>query len=152
MSAREAREPEIHVATWDELDARSLYEILKLRSDVFVVEQQCAYADIDGRDIETGARHMWIDGDEGRVVSALRLLDEDGGLHRIGRVATAATHRRRGLADLLMRRAIALAGPPIVVSAQAHLEQWYAAFGFRESGARWTEDGIEHCPMRFDAG
>lgn len=132
-----------------ELTAHELHGILELRQGVFVVEQRCAYADIDSRDVEPLTRHCWIV-DGGTVVSALRLLDEGGGVHRIGRVATAPAHRGRGLAAALVRRAIQLAGPPIVIGAQAHLATWYATFGFVERGDRWVEDGIEHAPMRLD--
>ena len=141
---------DIHVAAFDELPARSLYGILKLRQDVFIVEQRCAYPDMDERDGESSARHLWIES-AGRVVSALRLLHDADGAHRIGRVVTAVDQRRGGLANRLMEHAIALAGPPIVLSAQAYLEGWYASFGFTVSGEGWDEDGIWHVPMRLDA-
>ena len=150
MTAAETPASNIHVARWEELAPAIFYAILKLRSDIFVVEQQCAYVDMDGRDIEPNARHVWID-DNGDIACALRLLDDGGGVHRIGRVVTDAAHRHRGLAGRLMRHAIGLAGPPIVVSAQAHLAPWYSTFGFRENGAEWIEDGIAHLPMRLDA-
>ena len=73
-----------------------------------------------------------------------------GGGHRIGRVATYAGSRGRGYSSVLMRRAIELAGPPIVLSAQSYLVGWYATFGFEEDGERWIEDGIEHAPMRLE--
>lgn len=115
---------------------------------MFIVEQQCVYADIDGRDAEPGTVHVWIE-EHQAVVSTLRVLDDGDGVHRIGRVATAPSHRNRGLAAALMNAAIDLAGPPIVLSAQAYLAAWYAGFGFREIGAGWIEDGIEHVPMRL---
>lgn len=140
--------PRIGVARWDELDARTAYEILRLRSEVFVVEQQCAFADMDGRDLEASARHLWIAAD-GRVVSALRLLRDADGSHQIGRVVTDPGHRGNGLGASLMRAAIEVAGLPLWVRAQAHLAPWYATFGFVVSGEGWTEDGIPHVPMRL---
>lgn len=140
--------PEIHAARLDELPPRTLLGILAVRQDVFVVEQDCVYADIDIRDAEPETVHLWIEEDGGRVVSTLRLLDEGKAGHRIGRVATLAAFRGRGYSGLLLTRAIELSRSPIALSAQAYLVDWYARFGFEVSGERWVEDGIEHAPMR----
>ncbi len=121
-----------------------------MRQDVFVVEQNCAYRDIDARDREPMTLQLWIEDDDGTVVSTLRVLDEGDGTHRVGRVATAASCRNRGYARALMRRALELSRPPIVLSAQAYLVDWYSSFGFEECGERWIEDGIEHAPMRLE--
>ncbi len=137
---------EIRVARWVELDPVTAYQILKLRSDIFVVEQQCAFPDMDGRDLEPTARQLWTSLDDS-VVSALRLLLEADGAAQIGRVVTHPPFRGRGLAAALTRRAIEIAGRPIRVRAQAHLADWYARFGFVVSGDGWVEDGIDHVPM-----
>jgi ElaA protein len=143
-----AHAPEIHAARLDELGPRTLLGILAVRQDVFVVEQNCVYADIDGRDAEPETIHLWIEDDGGGVVSTLRLLDEGHAGHRIGRVATLPAFRGRGYSGLLLTRAIELSQSPIVLSAQAYLVDWYARFGFEVCGERWIEDGIEHAPMR----
>jgi ElaA protein len=140
---------EVHVAHLDELSARTLLGILAVRQDVFVVEQNCVYADIDARDAEAATLHLWIEDENGQVVSTLRVLSEGDAGHRIGRVATLAASRRRGHSAALVRRAIELTEPPIVLSAQAYLIDWYARFGFEVCGERWVEDGIEHAPMRL---
>ena len=142
--------PEVHAGYLDELSPRTLLGILALRQDVFVVEQNCVYPDIDAHDAEADALHLWIEDDDGRVLSTLRLLREADGAHRIGRVATLAVARSQGYSGALIRRAIELSGPPIVLSAQAYLVGWYARFGFHVCGERWIEDGIEHAPMRLD--
>ena len=142
--------PEVHEAHLDELAPRTLLGILALRQEVFVVEQNCAYPDIDPRDAEAETLQLWLEDGDGRVVSTLRLLTEGGGGHRIGRVATLAAARGRGYSGALVRRAIERSGPPIVLSAQAYLVDWYARFGFEVCGDRWVEDGIEHAPMRLD--
>jgi ElaA protein len=134
-----------------EMDPLTLYRVLWLRVGVFVVEQEAAYPEIDGRDIEPGAELMWAQAD-GDVVSTLRVLAEPDAM-RIGRVATAASARGRGVAAELMRRAVARCeerapGLPIVLDAQAQLEGWYARFGFAVSGEPFSEDGIPHLPMR----
>ena len=141
--------PEVHTAHLGELSPGTLRGILGVRQDVFVVEQNCPYPDIDARDAEADSVHLWIE-DGGRVVSTLRLLREAGGGHRIGRVATLKAWRGRGYSGALLRRAIELSGPPIVLSAQAYLVDWYGRFGFEERGERWIEDGIEHAPMRLE--
>lgn len=144
--------PEVRVAAPADLDAATLYALLRLRVDVFVVEQECPYPELDGRDLEPGTRHLWTG--EGPAVSAyLRLLDDPGGDVRIGRVCTAPAHRGRGLADLLVRTAVRLAADhPVVLDAQAHLEHWYAGRGFTRAGQPFVEDGIPHVPMRRPAG
>jgi ElaA protein len=141
--------PEVHSAHLDELSPRTLLGILAVRQDVFVVEQKCVYADIDARDAAPETLHLWIEDDAGSVVSTLRLLREAAG-YRIGRVATLAASRGRGYSSALLRRAIELSQPPIALSAQAYLVDWYARFGFEVCGDRWVEDGIEHTPMRLD--
>jgi len=138
----------IHVARFTELTPAVLYGIVKLRQDVFVVEQACAYDDMDGRDAEPDAQHLWIEAD-GMVAAALRLLGEHGGGHRIGRIVTAPAHRGRGLAGRLIEHAVALAGRPVVLSAQGHLQHWYERFGFSVSGESWVDAGIPHVPMRL---
>ena len=132
-----------------ELDARTLYGILALRSAVFVVEQDCVYLDPDGRDLEPEARQLWIERD-GSVVATLRMLRNPDGAVRIGRVATAPSARRGGLAEALMRRALELVPDgEVVLGAQAYLEDWYGKFGFVRDGADYDEDGIPHLPMRL---
>jgi ElaA protein len=142
---------EIHDAAFDDLRPRTLYEVLALRSDVFVVEQDCPYLDPDGRDLEPGARQLWVEQD-GAVVATLRLLVNDR-TARIGRVATARSARGQGLAGRLMMRALQLAGDrEVVLGAQAYLEQWYGGFGFVRDGDDYVEDGIPHLPMRLRRG
>ena len=123
--------------------------ILAVRQAVFVVGQQCAYQDIDRLDAAADTVHLWIEDDAGTIVSTLRLMDDDAG-RRIGRVATLSSARGRGHSSALVRRAIELSDPPVVLSAQAYLVNWYAGFGFEECGEHWIEDGIEHVPMRLE--
>uniref|UniRef100_A0A942T6T6 GNAT family N-acetyltransferase n=1 Tax=Neobacillus citreus TaxID=2833578 RepID=A0A942T6T6_9BACI len=136
----------IHNAPTRNLDIVTLHEILRLRQDVFVVEQECAYPDVDGRDLEPGTLQFWTG--QGSVDATLRLLREPDGTERIGRVATARDARGKGLAGALIEAAIAESrSASIAIDAQAHLEQWYARFGFVRSGDEFLEDGIPHVPM-----
>ena len=140
-------ESPVRVATFEELDAHTAYRLWALRSQVFVVEQDCPYLDLDGRDSEPSARHLWVEAD-GVPVSTLRVL-EDGMALRVGRVATAESARGRGLAARLVRAALDLAGErDVVLDAQSHLADWYAGFGFVPDGRGFVEDGIPHTPMR----
>lgn len=140
---------DVRDAATADLDARTLYAILALRSAVFVVEQDCVYLDPDGRDLEPASRQLWVERD-GTVVATLRMLRDPDGTARIGRVATAMHARRTGLAEALMRRALELVpAGEVVLGAQAYLEDWYGKFGFVRDGESYMEDGIPHLPMRL---
>ncbi|MDQ3029579.1 MAG: GNAT family N-acetyltransferase [Actinomycetota bacterium] len=137
----------VHRARFDELDTATLYALLRLRVDTFVVEQACAYPELDGRDLEPDACHWWVD-EGGAVVAYLRQLAESDGTARIGRVATAPQARGRGLSTLLLQAVVDQTPSPLVLDAQAHLVSWYQRFGFVISGPGFVEDGIPHLPMR----
>lgn len=139
----------IRSAAFADLDPGTLYALLRLRVDVFVVEQACPYPELDGRDVEPSARHHWIE-DDGRILACLRVLAEPGGATRVGRVATAPDARGRGLAARLLRAVLEDLPRPVVIDAQAHLADWYATFGFTRAGDDVVEDGILHTPMRLD--
>ncbi len=139
-------------ARFAELDGRTLHDLVRLRIDVFVVEQQCPYAELDGRDPDPDTWHVWAE-DSG-VVGYLRLLTEPDRTQRIGRVCVAAAHRGTGLAGRLLARAVELAsaaapGAPVVLDAQSHLAPWYERRGFAVAGSEFVEDGIPHLPMRL---
>ncbi len=137
---------DIRVLGFDDLDPRTAYDVWRLRQDVFVVEQECAYPDLDGRDTEDTTRHV-VGLVDGAVVGAVRVLD-DGDVARVGRVVLARSARGQGLADRLMIAALEVVGPrPSVLDAQAPLAGWYAGFGYVVSGPEFLEDGIPHLPM-----
>jgi len=135
-------------ARFADLDAPTLYTLLKLRQDVFVVEQKCAFPEIDGRDAEPGVTHLWV-GDEAGPLSYLRVFeDEGGGVARIGRVVTAAHARGRGLSAQLMTAALELIGDaPAQLDAQVESAPFYARFGFSVVGPEYLEDDIPHVLM-----
>ncbi|WP_213450895.1 GNAT family N-acetyltransferase [Rhizomonospora bruguierae] len=138
---------ELRSASFRELDAATLYALLKLRVDVFVVEQKCPYPELDGRDLEPGTRHLWLSRADAPV-AYLRVLAEPGGVNRIGRVAVAPDRRGGGLAGRLMTEALAVVGDrPTVLDAQAHLAGWYARYGYVAEGEEFLEDGIPHLRM-----
>ncbi|WP_343073824.1 GNAT family N-acetyltransferase [Phytoactinopolyspora mesophila] len=140
-------EPILRVASFEELDLDTLYRILRLRVDVFIVEQECPYADLDGRDREPGALHVWFE-KSGEPVAYLRVLEEPDGAARIGRVVVAPGSRGNGLASALMRAAIdRLGGRASRLHAQAYLADFYTRYGYVVTGPEFLDDGIPHVPM-----
>jgi ElaA protein len=144
---------DVRVVAFDELDTRTAYRLWQLREAVFVVEQDCPYPELDGRDLEPGTRHVWaVEPDRPEEpVGYLRVLD-DGDAARIGRVLVARPHRGRGLSGLLVRTALEVVGDRASrLDAQSPLADWYAGFGYRQDGPEFVEDGIPHVPMHRPA-
>ncbi|HLU59720.1 MAG TPA: GNAT family N-acetyltransferase [Pseudonocardia sp.] len=141
----------VHRAYVADLPLHTFYELLRLRVDVFVVEQACPYPELDGRDLEDSTRHFWLGGD-GRsepVLGYLRLLRESTGEFRIGRVCTARSVRGRGFGRQLMQAALAEVGDrTCLLDAQEHLAGFYREFGFGQVGESYDWDGVAHVPMR----
>ncbi|WP_431263208.1 GNAT family N-acetyltransferase [Roseateles chitinivorans] len=145
---------------FDELGVRGLYRALRLRAEVFVIEQRCIYLDPDGLD-----EHAWhlqgmgqgADGGEALFAYARLLPPSIGdGAARIGRVITAPTARGGGLGRALMSQALRECeklwpGQPIELGAQAHLREFYGSFGFLPISDVYDEDGIPHIDMRKEA-
>jgi ElaA protein len=135
------------------LSVDELHAILKLRVDVFVVEQRCAYAEIDGQDPQ--ATHLFTLDEQGEVIAYARLLPPgDDGHPHIGRVVVHSGHRGQQLGRAVMVEAIArcrdLFGPvSIALSAQAHLHDLYASLGFSRISEVYDWDGIPHIDMRL---
>jgi ElaA protein len=136
----------VRVLAFDDLDARTAYDVWRLRQQVFVVEQQSPYPDLDGRDLEPTTRHLLI-GRDGQLVAYARVL-EDGGWARIGRVLVAKEARGQGLADELVRTALDVIGDREArLDAQTGLRDWYASYGFEVTGPAFDDDGVLHIPM-----
>lgn len=138
----------IRGATAGEIELATLYAILRLRAQVFVVEQACAYLDPDGRDLLPNTVHWWWEDGNGVIDAYLRVVDDERG-RRIGRVVTEESARRKGRAAALIDRAIAEMDGPCVLDAQSHLVGWYERIGFEVTGPEYIEDGIPHTPMRL---
>jgi ElaA protein len=138
------------VARFDDMTARTFHDIVRLRVDAFIVEQGCAYAELDGRDVLDTTEHFWIEAD-GAPVSYLRMYPGPDGATWVGRVVTARAHRGHGLGARLMRHALERAPGPVLIAAQSHLAAWYQRMGFARCGPDYVEDGISHTPMRLHA-
>ncbi|KAA0023269.1 GNAT family N-acetyltransferase [Antrihabitans cavernicola] len=138
-----------------DLSNETLYELLKLRVEVFVVEQACPYPELDGRDLTKETRHFWLE-EDGQVICTLRLLEEhDDGTKsfRIGRLCTSRSARGRGHTTRILQAALAEVGSaPCRINAQTYLVDMYAKHGFKLDGEEFVEDGIPHVPMRRGGG
>ncbi|AFM16818.1 putative acyltransferase [Mycolicibacterium chubuense NBB4] len=134
-----------------DLDAATLYELLKLRVEVFVVEQATPYPELDGRDLLAETRHFWLETAEGQVISTLRLMEEHPAgqkAFRIGRVCTKRSVRGCGHAARLVQAALAEVGDyPCHINAQTYLAQMYGRLGFVRDGDEFLDDGIPHVPL-----
>ena len=137
---------------FDDLSSKDLYRILQLRSEVFVLEQQCLYQDIDNKDLQSW--HLMGSNDEGDLVAYVRLLPP--GLSyvepSVGRVVTSPVVRRTGAGKELMSKALSkcdelFGNKTIKIGAQLYLKKFYESFGFVVSGSVYLEDGIEHIEM-----
>ncbi|GAA4159616.1 GNAT family N-acetyltransferase [Gryllotalpicola daejeonensis] len=139
--------------SFDELTTRELYEITKLRTDVFFVEQKVDETELDYRDLEPTTRHYWIAAEDGSVLAYLRTLwndePEHGAAHVIvGRVVTRADARGRGLASRVLAASIAdNPGQDMLLHAQEYAQELYAKAGFEPFGEVYLEAGIRHIGM-----
>ena len=139
-------DPRVLTVGFDGLAPRTAYELWRLRQQVFVVEQDCPYPDLDGRDLEDATLHVLLLEDD-HLIGCLRVLD-DGVALRIGRVVVAPAARGRGLAALMMDQALAVCGDREVrLDAQTGLTGFYASYGFEVTGPEFDEEGVMHVPM-----
>ncbi|MBD1576349.1 GNAT family N-acetyltransferase [Vibrio sp. S11_S32] len=136
-----------------ELSPLELYQLLRLRVDVFVVEQTCPYPELDGKDILAGVYHL-IGYQENELVACARLLPQGVSFSEvsIGRVATNKNHRGAGLGHQLLQTAIEFCltywpNCDITIGAQSHLEAYYQQHGFKKASEEYLEDDIPHIDM-----
>lgn len=139
------------VRAFDELGPLELHDVLRLRQDVFIVEQNCAFREIDGRDPH--ALHV-LGRVDGRLIAYARVFAPDAATPEasIGRVATDRSVRGSGIGRALMREALRIAeltapDAAVRVAAQAHLVSFYSSLGFEPAGDPYPEDGILHLDM-----
>lgn len=145
------------VKKFSELTVEELYDILRLRSEIFVVEQQCIYQDMDGKD--GLALHLFErDPSNGLLIAYCRIFGP-GAMHpehsSIGRVVVKKEYRGAGVATKLMNHAIdytkrSFPNFPIKISAQNYLLDFYTSLSFRPVGDSYLEDGIPHTAMILD--
>ncbi|MBP8926014.1 MAG: GNAT family N-acetyltransferase [Pseudomonadales bacterium] len=144
-------------SAFGQLDCERLYALLMARAAVFVVEQNCAYQDIDG--LDAGAWHLMGWHGDGTLAAYLRVLPPGSKFaeHCIGRVLVATAFRGHSLGRELMLRGLAriedsFGEVPLRIAAQSHLESFYASLGFVSCSYKYLEDGIEHVDMHRVGG
>ena len=137
---------------WSELTPDLLYQVLRLRSAIFVVEQNCVFPDMDGRDPD--CVHLCGRDDAGGLIAYLRLVPPGVRTPEVslGRVVVAAAARGQGLGRAVMDEGLRgcaqrYPGKPVKVSAQQQLETFYRSLGFRTASPPYLEDGIWHVDM-----
>ena len=137
----------------EQMEPFLLYDMLAMREAIFVVEQACIYHELDG--LDKVAEHL-LAVDNGEVIACLRLLPPtaEEARVRIGRVAVTPAWRKKGMARLMMRRAVAQArrhhpSSGICLNAQTYLRDFYLSLGFEVYGDEYLEDGIPHIPMQY---
>lgn len=130
----------------DDLTAQDVYDVWKIRDQVFAYEQHVEDTDVDGRDLLASTTHLWLADDVGPA-SYLRVY-EHGGVRHIGRVCTREDRRGEGMSGRLMAEVSRLWGDQdLHLNAQAYLERWYESLGYRRCGDDFDEAGIVHTPM-----
>ena len=146
-------EVEWKIKRFEELTTTELYEILRVRAEVFVVEQTCIYQDLDEKDKR--AYHLYFE-ENGKVKAYLRILDKGVSYPEIsiGRVLTTENNRRKGLAREMMEKAIDFIGKElgenqIRISGQLYLQVFYESLGFQTVSEMYLEDDIPHVEMLY---
>jgi len=137
--------------SFDELKNSELYQILKLRNEVFIVEQNCPYQDIDDKDQESFHVMGWVNGS---LAAYARILPAGISYNEIsiGRIVTGPGYRGSGLGKELVEKSldycqIRWGNSAIRISAQLYLLKFYQSLGFKEVGEEYDEDGIPHIEM-----
>jgi ElaA protein len=137
----------------DELTAAELYNILKLRQDIFIIEQQSIYEDIDGLDLAHATLHIIARDDLNKFVGYSRsFIDEKSGALKTGRIVLAKEYRGSGLGRELFARTLdeickIYPAEEIKLSAQCYLEKFYSSFGFVKTSEPYDDAGIDHIDM-----
>jgi len=132
-----------------DVTAAELYNILRLRADIFVVEQECAFSEIDGVDLDPTTTHLWSSDDEGIRAYVRVIATGIPGTLRVGRVVTRSDCRGQGLSGTMLEAAHGFtAGSATLLDAQKHLVPFYKRFGYVQDGEDFLEDGIPHAPMK----
>ena len=146
-------EVEWKIKRFEELTTTELYEILRVRAEVFVVEQTCIYQDLDEKDKK--AYHFYCE-ENGKVKAYLRILDKEVSYPEIsiGRVLTTEKNRRKGLAREMMEKAVDfickdLGEKQIRISGQLYLQAFYESLGFQTVSEMYLEDDIPHVEMLY---
>lgn len=138
-----------HIQKFTQLSTQELYQIYKLRVDVFVVEQKCPYHEVD--DIDTISHHIYLQNDNSKILAYCRLYKIEDTFH-IGRVI--ASERCKGYGTQIMKTAVKFAteelhADSVIIEAQTYARKFYEKLGFIQTSEPFEEDGIEHMQMKY---
>jgi ElaA protein len=140
----------LEVKAWDQLSRKEINDIFSLRSEVFVVEQECIYQDIDGKDEKADHVLLIINN---QLVGYTRVFNKNIYFKEasFGRAVVKKSHRGEGYGHLLVEKSLehlkTNKQSPIKISAQSHLKEFYSSHGFVAKGEEYMEDGIPHTAM-----
>ena len=142
-----------YIKKFNELSTAEFHDIIQLRLAVFVVEQDCVYQDLDGKD--RTALHIIGRNEEDAIVATARILHENSKKVIIGRVVVEKKFRKYGLGKELMKQSISeiirlYGNIQINIAAQKYLLNFYSSLGFVSSGKEYLEDGIPHVEMNLN--
>ncbi|MBE5753311.1 MAG: GNAT family N-acetyltransferase [Clostridiales bacterium] len=143
---------EVVVKKFQELGLDELYEILRLRAEVFIVEQDCVYQDLDN--VDKNAYHVYLkEGNE--ILAYLRVIDKGERLDEVSLGRVISLKRRQGLGTQIMKIGISVAkekygAKKIKIGAQAYAKPFYESVGFKQISSEYMEDGIPHIYMIYE--
>ena len=140
----------LEIKAWDQLSSKEINDIFSLRSEVFIVEQECIYQDVDGKDEKADHVLLTINN---QLVGYTRVFNKNIYFKdaSFGRAVVKKSHRGEGYGHLLVEKSLehlkTNKQSPIKISAQSHLKEFYSSHGFVAKGEEYMEDGIPHTAM-----
>jgi len=142
---------ELHIKKFNELTKEEIYHIFQLRSEVFVVEQNCVYNDLDGKDEK--ATHIFY-AERRNIIAYLRVFEKSKEFASFGRVCVKKDFRKSGLGRKIVNEAIEfiknnMKQEKIFIEAQEYLQKFYESLGFARKSDVFLEDGIQHIDMEL---
>lgn len=143
---------DLYIKTFSELTGDDVYDILKARHDVFIVEQNCPCQEIDGRD--RGAYHVFYR-NNGELIAYLRVLDRGVVFDEVAIGRVLCLDRHKGIGTSLMREGIKVAGEKfgadrVVIEAQTYVREMYDKLGFVQTSGEFLDHGIPHIKMELE--
>ena len=140
---------QLFIKKFEEMSAEELYDILAARAEVFVVEQNCAYQDLDG--IDKDAYHVYFK-EDGKIMAYLRVIDKEKRLDEVSIGRVISLKRRCGLGSALMKEGLRVAkekfgADKVKIGAQLYAKPFYESVGFKQVSGEYLEDGIPHIYM-----
>ena len=142
----------LKIKAWDQLSSKEINDIFSLRSEVFIVEQECIYQDVDGKDEKADHVLLIINN---QLVGYTRVFNKNIYFKEasFGRAVVKKSHRGEGYGHLLVEKSLehlkTNKQSPIKISAQSHLKEFYSSHGFVAKGEEYMEDGIPHTAMYY---